>query len=240
VNAHQKTSLERLESSPEYAFRANTHPAANLAIAARGADIPMVQISSDQVFRGNKGPYKALDDVQPLNMYGVSMLYAERAVEELYPVAWRGHQYPTGATVVRLPALYGRKIDSAPQYALDYKDAQVRQDLYVTPAFVGEAAFLIARNIVESPQTLATQYVHCSPPSEPISWYDLIRAGAPELHITGVSVNSMNPRSIRSVRIGEKGGLVPTKGWVLPQDYTKGFGEFMWEHERPGEFVNYW
>lgn len=225
INAHYTDDVNRLTASPEYAFRTNTHPAANIAIAARSADVPMIQISTDQVFRGNKGPYAVDDEPMPVNMFGISMVHAERAVTALYPTEWRGGPDRNGVSIVRLSWLYGKDTDMSP--AGEGIDAE--PDVTFHPTFIGEATFLIARNIVESSQVVGHSIIHCSTITEPTSWYRLLTDAG------------KHPRPIKRFGgpIGPKAGLIPSKGWVLPQDYQKGFNEFMHEIEHDS-FVSYW
>jgi dTDP-4-dehydrorhamnose reductase len=216
INAHYSDDIRRLETSVEYAFRTNTHSAANIAIAARSAEIPLVQISTDQVFRCDRGPYESTDEPMPINMFGVSMVFAERAVAALYPA---------GTSVIRLSSLYGKENLTLGEHP----DAE--RDMRFHPTFIGEAAFLISRNIIESPQMLAlNRAIHCVTISEPISWFQLFDdAGKQPTPI----------KSFGGPRIGREGGLIPTKGWVLPQDYQKGFNEYLHEVEHKN-FVSYW
>ncbi len=228
INAHYSDMYARLQTAPDYAFRTNTHTAANIAIAARGANIPMVQISTDQVFRGNKGPYLITDEPMPINMYGISMVYAERAVATLYPMELRGRELPTGASILRLSWIYGPNTGTTLAGGDD--KAPMFNDLFFNPTFVGEAAFLIARNIIESPQSLSQPIIHCSSKTEPISWWQLFQ---------DAGKHPQANQTPNDVRIGQRMGLIPTQGWVLPQDYQKGFKEYMHEIEHD-KFVSYW
>ena len=234
INAHVVTDLDRLEADPEWAFIMNTISASNIALAARGAGIPMIQISTDHVFRGTSGPYDADDEPHPINMFGVSMWYAEQAVASFYPVKWRGDTLPRGAAILRHSTLYGSEIESVPQMALAFPEqaAQVEHDLTFSPTFIAEAAFLIARNLVQSPQTLARQFIHLASTADPISWHDLLQP-------TGTKLQVVEHDPFATVRVGKSLGLKPTKGWALPSDYQKGVKEFLLESQQ-GSWVRYW
>jgi len=236
INAHVVSDMNRLERDPEWAFAMNTISASNIALAARSAGIPMVQISTDHVFRGTNGPYNADDQPHPINMFGVSMYYAEQAVAAYYPVQWRGDKLPRGASIIRLSNLYGGELETVPQMALAFPEqaTTVENDLTFSPTFIAEAAFLIARNLVQSPQTLARQYIHLAASAEPISWADLLTPTGTKLLVT-----EYDPISTDGVRIGKSLGLKPTKGWALPSDYQKGVKEFMLEMQQ-GSWVRYW
>jgi dTDP-4-dehydrorhamnose reductase len=86
VNAAGYTAVDRAESDPETAFRVNRDGAMVLAVAARAANVPLVQVSTDYVFDGKKRmPYREDDPVGPLNVYGKSKAEGERVVRSAGP-----------------------------------------------------------------------------------------------------------------------------------------------------------
>ncbi len=85
VNASAYTNVDRAESEPELAFALNERGPANLARACARAGIPLVHVSTDQVFDGTKeGGYREEDAPNPLCLYGRSKLAGERAVAEAH------------------------------------------------------------------------------------------------------------------------------------------------------------
>lgn len=68
------------EQDPALARRINVEATRALAVAAR--DIPLIFLSTDQVFDGAKGWYVETDAVHPLNVYGQTKAEAERVVLE--------------------------------------------------------------------------------------------------------------------------------------------------------------
>lgn len=83
VNAAAYTAVDQAESEPELAFAANRDGPANLASACAKAGLPLIHISTDFVFDGEKkGPYHEMDQVSPLNVYGSSKAAGEIAVRE--------------------------------------------------------------------------------------------------------------------------------------------------------------
>lgn len=86
VNAAAYTAVDRAESEPAAAWRANAEGAAVLAAATAAAGIPLLQLSTDYVFDGRKGaPYAEDDPVAPLSVYGASKAAGEAAVRRLQP-----------------------------------------------------------------------------------------------------------------------------------------------------------
>ncbi|KAF0193029.1 MAG: dTDP-4-dehydrorhamnose reductase [Gammaproteobacteria bacterium] len=86
VNAAAYTAVDRAEHDKAAAFAVNRDGPANLAQFCTGQGIPLIHISTDYVFDGNKpGPYTENDPVAPLGVYGASKAAGEQAVRELAP-----------------------------------------------------------------------------------------------------------------------------------------------------------
>lgn len=86
VNAAAYTKVDKAESEPDAARRANAIAPALLARAARAADAALVHISTDYVFDGSKtGAYTEADPVSPLGVYGRSKAEGEDAVRAALP-----------------------------------------------------------------------------------------------------------------------------------------------------------
>jgi dTDP-4-dehydrorhamnose reductase len=81
VNAAAYTAVDKAESEPQAADRANHTGPARLAAYAAKAGIPLIHISTDYVFDGLKGgPYVETDRTSPTGVYGATKLAGEQAI----------------------------------------------------------------------------------------------------------------------------------------------------------------
>jgi dTDP-4-dehydrorhamnose reductase len=82
INAAAYTAVDRAESDPADAWRANAVAPAVLGWACAQSDIPVIHISTDYVFSGsNAGPSMESDPVGPIGVYGASKLGGEIAIK---------------------------------------------------------------------------------------------------------------------------------------------------------------
>jgi len=86
VNAAAYTAVDKAESEPDAAFAINRDGAGALAAVAARHGLPIIHISTDYVFAGDKaGAYVESDPVGPQGVYGQSKLEGERAVADANP-----------------------------------------------------------------------------------------------------------------------------------------------------------
>lgn len=98
INCAAMTDVPGCESNDALAFKVNAIGAKHVAIACEEKDLPLVHISTDYVFDGNKrDPYVESDLPNPLNVYGLTKLAGE------YYVA----NWCTKHMIVRSSGLYG-------------------------------------------------------------------------------------------------------------------------------------
>jgi len=81
VNCAAFTDVDGAESDFERALLVNGLGPRNLALACREAGAALMQVSTDYIFDGGQSaPYGVFDPPSPLNAYGRSKLWGERAV----------------------------------------------------------------------------------------------------------------------------------------------------------------
>lgn len=81
INAAAYTAVDRAETEPDAAHRANAEGPGLLARHCADAGIKLIHVSTDYVFDGAKGaPYVESDPPNPIGVYGASKLAGEQAV----------------------------------------------------------------------------------------------------------------------------------------------------------------
>lgn len=84
INCAAYTAVDEAEEEPDLAYSVNRDGAANLASACSRLGVPLIQISTDYVFDGEKPrAYEEDDSASPCNVYGASKLAGEEAVQSL-------------------------------------------------------------------------------------------------------------------------------------------------------------
>ena len=83
INAAAYTAVDKAEQEPEIAFSINRDGPDYIAGVCAKDNIPLIHISTDYVFNGEKkGAYLETDTVDPINVYGKSKLEGELRIQE--------------------------------------------------------------------------------------------------------------------------------------------------------------
>ena len=115
LNTAAYTAVDGAEGEPELAYRVNESGPRVLAEATARRAIPLLHVSTDYVFDGEKGaPYVESDRVHPISVYGASKLAGEEAVRRANP-----HHF-----IVRTAWLYG---PAGKNFALSIRAAAARE-----------------------------------------------------------------------------------------------------------------
>ena len=135
INAAAYTAVDKAESEPELAKRVNEDGALALAKLCARFDIPLLHVSTDYVFDGNKStPYTEVDQKAPTGVYGQTKLNGELAVQRhcekhiILRTAWVFSEYGNNfvKTMLRL--------------AKDRDTLGVVADQYGCPTYAGDIA----------------------------------------------------------------------------------------------------
>lgn len=141
INLAAMTNVDRCETDRLACWNANVTLVEQLARICRIVDAQLVQLSTDYVFDGAKGPYTETDLPNPISYYGKSKLAAENVT-----LGAGVH-----AAVVRTNVVYGPD-DSHPDFvrwvidALDSNTAiKIVSDQFSNPTYVDDLAEAILR-----------------------------------------------------------------------------------------------
>lgn len=84
VNAAAYTAVDKAESEPDLTRKINAQAPGVLAEEAQNLKAAFIHYSTEYVFDGRKGqPYTENDQANPLNLYGLSKLEGEQAIQQV-------------------------------------------------------------------------------------------------------------------------------------------------------------
>lgn len=194
INVAAMNHVERCEAEPELALAVNALGVANLAAATVEAGIPLVHVSTDYVFDGEKGaPYVEDDLPAPVNSYGISKLAGECFVRARQPRSF----------IVRTSALYGiHRCRSKPQdnfvramlrLGREGRTVKVVNDEFVSPTWTWD----LADQLLRLSETDQFGTYHASAQGS-CSWLEFARAifeeAGIEVAVEGVSASEREAR----------------------------------------------
>ena len=159
INAAAYTAVDKAESEPELVFAVNRDGPANIASSCAEAGIPLIHVSTDYVFDGNKkGPYFETDPVSPLGVYGKSKATGETKIREHL------QEY----IILRTAWLYGLHgnnfVKTMIRLGREKRSLRVVADQYGCPTFaadLAEAILAIATQIGEGRDIKWGTYHYC-------------------------------------------------------------------------------
>ena len=158
VNAAAYTAVDRAENDVEAVYSANRDGACNAATAAASAGIPIIHLSTDYVFAGDKNsPYIETDEPSPASVYGRSKLEGEMAVMDACPehvilrTAWI--YSPHGQNFLRTMLGLAATRDAV----------RVVDDQHGTPTYAPDIAagiLVVARRVLDNPASARWQGIY--------------------------------------------------------------------------------
>lgn len=169
VNTAAYHKVDEVESYPERAFAVNAIAPLHLARLCRDMDIALLFLSTDYVFGGDESrstPYTEIDCPAPLNVYGISKLAGEKAIQATWHKHW----------IVRTSGLYGVRgasgkggnfVELMLRLAREGKDIRVVNDQRLSPTYTRELAKGLVNLIEKAPYGL--YHLTCS---GDCSWYE--------------------------------------------------------------------
>lgn len=149
VNAAAYTAVDKAESEQGQAFAANATGPRLLAMVTARRGIPIIHVSTDYVYDGEKsGPYVEDDRVAPASVYGASKRAGEVAVAEANPKH----------IIVRTAWVYGATghnfVKTMLRLAADRDQLDVVDDQHGNPSYaphLAQAIMHVVRKTLENP-----------------------------------------------------------------------------------------
>lgn len=140
INGAAYTAVDRAESEPEAAFAVNRDGVGYLAQACKNLHIPLIHLSTDYVFDGNRTrPYEEEDRADPINVYGLSKWQGEEALR----ATWPKH------LIVRLSWMFGAHghnfVKTILGLAREREELRVVADQVGCPSWAGHVAEALMR-----------------------------------------------------------------------------------------------
>ena len=83
LHAAAATNNREIEANPAEALKVNINGTANVALACLATDIRLVYVSTDYVYKGDRGNYAETDELLPSNLYAWTKLAGEAAVRAI-------------------------------------------------------------------------------------------------------------------------------------------------------------
>lgn len=167
VNAAAYTAVDKAETEREAAFAINATGPAHLAAAAAQAGIPLVHVSTDYVFDGQKPvpeAYTETDECNPRTVYGQSKREGELRVLAACPQAY----------IVRTSWVFGLTGGNFPKtmirLARERDVLRVVADQWGCPTFSTDIANIIIQ-IIASREIVPPGIYHYAG-QQPCTWYD--------------------------------------------------------------------
>ncbi len=214
IHAAAFTAVDECERQPALAFRVNAEGTRNVACACREERLPMLYISTDYVFDGEKPePYLEGDTPNPISVYGRSKLQGERYVQETL-----GHYW-----IVRTSWLFGLKgknfVETILQKAAAGEHLRVVDDQVGAPTYSVDLAATLEQIVEKAAGGIyhATNQGQCS-------WFDFAReilrqVGVDRVQVFPLSSSELDrparrPKNsrMRNARLQQE-GLSPLPPW---------------------------
>jgi dTDP-4-dehydrorhamnose reductase len=177
INAAAYTAVDAAESAPGKAFAVNADGPRLLAAVCASRRIPLIHVSTDYVFSGDKdGPYEVDDPVGPKSVYGSTKLSGENAVLRSGAESW----------VVRTEWVYGVNghnfVKTIGNLERERDTLSVVDDQHGSPTWSADLAvgLLELAELVITGRAPAGRMLHCTGGGQ-TTWYGFARAIFEEL-----------------------------------------------------------
>lgn len=191
VNAAAYTAVDRAENERALAWAVNAEAPVVMARVAAGLDVPLVHVSTDYVFGGQRDEgWRASDAVEPINTYGRTKLAGELAIATLCTRHW----------ILRTSWVfseYGSNfVKTMLRLAAERPELRVVDDQRGRPTYAGDLARLVTK-LTASPEALPYGLHHATG-GDAVSWREFADAIVEVGYRLGVLARRVPVRGIRT------------------------------------------
>lgn len=195
INAAAYTAVDKAESEQQAAYAVNSLGSENLAIACKQYDIPLLHISTDYVYDGEKqSPYHELDTTTPTGIYGASKLEGDEKIIQI----WHKH------IILRVSWVFGQHgnnfVKTMLKLAAQRDELSIVNDQFGAPT----SARAISTRLLEILDNSQFNQVSCpwgiyNLQSDPgVTWYDFAREIFTQAQQMGIINKEMKLKPIPS------------------------------------------
>lgn len=171
INAAAYTAVDKAEDEVALAYAINRDGVANLAKACKEFNLPLLHISTDYVFSGDKsGAYSEEDAVAPVGVYGKSKLAGDMVLQQ----SWEKH------VILRVSWVFGKHgnnfVKTILRLARERETLNIVGDQFGCPTAAADIArvlLTIAEKITQQP---AVWGVYNYAGAATTTWYDFASA----------------------------------------------------------------
>lgn len=172
INAAAYTAVDRAESEPDLAMAINGVALKSIANLAAMRGMPLIHISTDYVFNGNKtSPYDEDDETDPVSVYGRTKEVGEQAVRAACP------QHIILRTAWVYDSIGANFVRTMLRFAKERSELRIVADQWGGPTSaddIAEAILIIAKKITQP--RFADWGIYHFIGAPPTTWYDFASA----------------------------------------------------------------
>jgi dTDP-4-dehydrorhamnose reductase len=220
INAAAMTNVDACEDHETECFNVNARGVANILEGINGAEIHLIQISTDFIFDGKKKLYSEEDTANPLSNYGKSKWGGEEVIFE------SRHEQ---STILRTSIVYGvgesLKKGNIFSWAINElragKDLNIVNDQFRTPTFVDDLVQACAKVVL-----LKEFGVYNIAGGELLSMHDYILKVAKYLNVNPIKVHAitsgkLNQKAKRPISSGLDTYKAKSELGYVPTDFVE-------------------
>jgi len=204
INTAAITNVDFCEDNQDLCYKVNVKAVQNLFDVSKERGIQLIHLSTDFVFDGQNGPYREIDEPNPLSVYSKSKLDSELILMNSEYKNW---------TIIRTIIVYGEGENLsrsnivlwAKSELKNYKKLTIVDDQFRSPTWAGDLAWAC----LQSAKLNKTGLFHISGPKT-YSIYNLVIMIA---EYYGFDISLVEP--IKSETLNQKASRPPKTGFII-------------------------